>query len=418
MRIHTSFVLVIACLNQQAFAVTETAPARRGSAQEAAPPPLMHAQDVPSAIMPAAPSGTAAVVVPAPPALSARAWLLLDFHSGRVLAEGNADARAEPASLTKMMTIYTVAGLLKEGRIELTDLVPISARARGMIGSRMFVEGGSRVTLEDLMKGDIIQSGNDASVALAEYVGGSEEAFASLMNQNAARMAMTGTRFANSTGLPDAGHYSTARDLARLAVALIRDHPEVYSWFSIREFTHGNITQPNRNKLLWRDTSVDGIKTGYHEAAGYCLAASALREGMRLVAIVLGSEGEDARADAAQTLLNYGFRFYETRKLFTGGVPIRDTRVWKGEADTVALGVQRDLHVTYPRGLSRHLKTVIRLEGKVIAPVRAGDPQGRLEVTVDGQSVAERPVIALASIAAAGIVGRAVDAVRLWFERL
>ncbi len=413
MKIRASFVLLIACLAQHAFAVTDTAAARSGSAQEAAPPPTMHAQD-----MPPASSATAAVVVPAPPALKARAWLLLDFHSGRVLAESNIDARAEPASLTKMMTIYTVAELLKERRIKLTDLVPVSARARGMIGSRMFVEGGSRVTLEELMKGDIIQSGNDASVALAEYVGGSEKVFASLMNQNAARIGMTGTSFANSTGLPDASHYSTAHDLARLAVALIRDHPDIYPWFSIKQFTHGNITQPNRNKLLWRDASVDGIKTGYHETAGYCLAASALRDGMRLVAIVLGTDSEDARADAAQTLLNYGFQFFETRKLFTGGVPIKDTRVWKGEVDSLSLGVQQDLHVTYPRGLSRHLKTVIRLEGKLIAPIRAGNPQGRLDVIVDGQSVAERPVIALESIAAAGIVGRTVDTVRLWFERL
>ncbi|MGQ0657304.1 MAG: serine hydrolase [Chromatiales bacterium] len=417
MKKHHALFLLAAWPALPVFAVSDT-DLRTAGSDMATPPAAASTPlaDAPAAIVPPEPGAAPTVIVPAPPALKARAWMLVDFHSGRVLAESNADARTEPASLTKMMTIYSVATLLKEGRVKLTDLVPISPKARSMIGSRMFVEGGSRVTLEELMKGDIIQSGNDASVALAEYVGGAEGAFASMMNQNAVRLRMAGTHFTNSTGLPDLNHYTTARDLARLAVALIRDHPDIYQWFSIKEFTHGNITQPNRNKLLWRDPSVDGIKTGYHEAAGYCLAASALRDGMRLIAIVLGTESEAARADAAQALLNYGFQFHETRKLFTAAQPIKNTRVWKGEGDSVALGVQEDLYVTYPRGLARHLKSVIQLDGKLIAPIQVGDVHGQLQVSLDGGVIAEQPVVALQTVAAGGLVGRTVDTVRLWFE--
>lgn len=366
--------------------------------------------------VPPLPQAAPVTIVPAPPALAAKAWILVDFDSGTVLAEGNADARVEPASITKIMTIYTISQLLKAGRIKLTDQVPISAKARSMTGSRMFVEQGAKVTLEDLMKGDIIQSGNDASVALAEYAAGSEEVFASLMNRNAASLGMTATHFVNSTGLPDPGHYTTARDLSRAAVALIRDHPDVYRWFSIKEFTYHGITQPNRNKLLWRDPTIDGIKTGYHEAAGYCLAASALRDNMRLIAIVLGTDSENSRADAAAALLNYGFQFYETRRVFTANQPIKSVRVWKGDAAEVPLGLQRDLYVTVGRGQIPRLQSAMQFTSKLIAPIAGGQDVGQLRVTLDGKVIAQRPVVALKTVGEAGLWGRTVDGVKLMFE--
>jgi D-alanyl-D-alanine carboxypeptidase (penicillin-binding protein 5/6) len=285
-----------------------------------------------------------------------------------------------------------------------------------MTGSRMFVEAGTNISLEELMKGDIIQSGNDASVALAEYVAGSEEVFASIMNQNAARLGMSGTHYVNSTGLPDPNHYTTARDLARLAEALIREHGDIYRWFSIKEFTHHGITQPNRNKLLWRDPTVDGIKTGYTETAGYCLAASALRDDMRLIAVVMGTESENARADAAHALLSYGYQFYETRKLFSAGQPIKNSRVWKGEQESMPLGVAADLYVTVPRGKVQHLQSAIQFGARLIAPIRAGQQLGELSVTLDGQTIAQRPVTALQPVAAAGLLGRTVDSIKLMFE--
>jgi D-alanyl-D-alanine carboxypeptidase (penicillin-binding protein 5/6) len=358
-----------------------------------------------------------APIVPAPPALNARAWVLIDFDSGAVLAENNADMRVEPASITKVMTIYSLGQLLKSGRVKLTDNVPISARARSMTGSRMFVEAGANITLEELMKGDIIQSGNDASVALAEYVAGSEDSFASLMNQNAATLGMTGTHFVNSTGLPDPNHYTTARDLARLSIALIRDHPDIYRWFSVREFTHGGITQPNRNKLLWRDSSVDGIKTGFHEAAGYCLAASAKRGDMRLVAIVLGTDSETARADAAQSLLNYGFQFYETHKIFTGGKVIKSSRVWKGDVDEAQIGLAEDLVVTVPRGDLQRLQSAITFDGRLVAPLVDRQPVGKLQVTLDQKVIAERPAIVLQPINPGGMIHRTVDSLKLWWQQ-
>jgi D-alanyl-D-alanine carboxypeptidase (penicillin-binding protein 5/6) len=403
----TLLLALFLALTRPVSAVENTSSAATPAATPSpAPPPS------PVAVPPAAP----AILIPAPPALAAKAWILVDFDSGAVLAEGNADARVEPASITKIMTIYSVSQLLKAGRIKLTDSVPISAKARGMTGSRMFVEQGADVTLEQLMKGDIIQSGNDASVALAEYTAGSEEVFASLMNQNAASLGMTATHFVNSTGLPDPNHYTTARDLSRLAVALIRDHPDVYRWFSIKEFTHHGITQPNRNKLLWRDSTVDGIKTGYHEAAGYCLAASALRDGMRLIAIVLGTDGENSRADAAAALLNYGFQFYETRRIFGANQAIKSARVWKGDAEEVSLGLQQDLYVTVARGQIPRLQSAIQFNSRLIAPIAGGQDVGRLSVTLDGKAIAQRPVVALKAVGEGGLWGRTVDGVKLMFE--
>lgn len=407
----TLLLALFLALTRPVSAVENTSTAASPAATPSPAPPTPPGGS-PVAVPPAAP----AILIPAPPALAAKAWILVDFDSGAVLAEGNADARVEPASITKIMTIYSVSQLLKSGRIKLTDSVPISAKARGMTGSRMFVEQGADVTLEELMKGDIIQSGNDASVALAEYTAGSEEVFASLMNQNAASLGMTATHFVNSTGLPDPNHYTTARDLSRLAVALIRDHPDVYRWFSIKEFTHHGITQPNRNKLLWRDSTVDGIKTGYHEAAGYCLAASALRDGMRLIAIVLGTDGESSRADAAAALLNYGFQFYETRRIFGANQAIKSARVWKGDAEEVPLGLRQDLYVTVARGQIPRLQSAIQFNSRLIAPIAGGQDVGRLSVTLDGKAIAQRPVVALKAVGEGGLWGRTVDGVKLMFE--
>ena len=315
-----------------------------------------------------------------------------------------------------MMTIYTVAQALKEGHVHLTDQVPISEKAWKTGGSRMFVEVGKKVELEQLMKGDMIDSGNDASVALAEYVSGSEDVFAQLMNQNAARLGMTGTHFVNSTGLPVPDHYTTARDLGRLAIALIRDFPDVYKWFSIKEFTFNGITQHNRNKLLWEDSSVDGIKTGFHDAAGYCLVASGLRDGMRLIAVVMGSESAKTRVEAARALLNYGFRFYETDKLYSANQVIKNERVWKGAADSVPLGTTRDIYLTLPRGQGKNLKAAVKVDGNLIAPLKKGERRGTLEISLDNKHLLSQPLVLLQDVAAGGIVDRAVDSVKLMLK--
>ncbi|MEW8156302.1 MAG: D-alanyl-D-alanine carboxypeptidase family protein, partial [Candidatus Thiodiazotropha endolucinida] len=291
----------------------------------------------------------AAVPTPAPPDVAASGYLLVDFHSGKVLAEKGAGNRLEPASLTKIMTAYAVFRELKQGNINLEDNVLISEKAWRTPGSRMFIEVGKKVKVIDLVKGMIIQSGNDACVALAEHIAGSEATFAELMNNIARELGMTNTHFTNSTGLPDDDHYTTPADIAKVAAATIRDFPEYYLWYSDRSFVFNDITQHNRNKLLWRDNSVDGIKTGHTEAAGYCLVASAQRESMRLISVVMGTKGEEARAQASQSLLNYGFRFYETHQLYTAGEVLNRARIWKGDKEKLPLGLSQDLNVTIPR---------------------------------------------------------------------
>ncbi|MCG8379757.1 MAG: D-alanyl-D-alanine carboxypeptidase, partial [Proteobacteria bacterium] len=275
------------------------------------------------------------MIIPAPPKIKASSYLVMDFHSGKLLIEENIDQKLPPASLTKIMTVYVVANELKNGNISLEDEVLISEKAWRTEGSRMFIEVGKKVRLNDLLHGVIIQSGNDASVALAEYVSGAEDVFADLMNKHAERLGMKNTNFVNSTGLPHADHYTTARDLAILAQAYIRDYPDVYKMNSIREFTYNKIKQHNRNKLLWRDRSVDGIKTGHTEAAGYCLVASAERDEMRLISVVMGTDGVNARAKASQALLNYSYRFYETHKLYSSGDLITSVKIWKADNEKI-----------------------------------------------------------------------------------
>ncbi len=361
-------------------------------------------------------STLAQAAVPTPPKVAARAYILQDFDSGRIIAEKNANQPVEPASLTKIMAGYVIDKELAAGNISLNDQVRISKKAWKMPGSRMFVEVDTFVSVEDLIRGIIIQSGNDATVAMAEYVAGSEDAFVSLMNGYARELGMTGTHFVNATGLPHKDHYTTARDLAILSRALIREFPEMYRLYAEKEFTYNGIRQYNRNKLLWQDKYVDGIKTGHTESAGYCLAASAKRDGMRLIAIVLGTKSENARASEAQKLLTYGFRFFETHKLYRAGETLTQARVWKGERESVPLGLAEDLFITIPRGSYDKLKATMRVAKKIIAPVQAGQRFGSVDIALTGENVAQRDLVALDSVGEGGFFGSLVDEVQLMFE--
>ncbi|MGE0082103.1 MAG: D-alanyl-D-alanine carboxypeptidase family protein [Thiohalomonadaceae bacterium] len=355
-------------------------------------------------------------LVPGAPAVAARGYVLQDFHSGYVLAEKNADERLEPASLTKLMTAYVVFHDLRSGKVQLGDRVRISRKAWRTPGSRMFVEVDTEVRVEDLLKGMIIQSGNDASVALAEYIAGSEEAFALMMNEYARKLGMLSSRFANATGLPDPDHYSSARDLALLTRALIREFPEYYRWYSEKSYTYNNIQQYNRNRLLWWDDTVDGVKTGHTDAAGYCLVSSAQRGDMRLIAVVLGTDSEEARAQESSKLLNYGYRFFETRLLYTAAQPIKTMRVWKGEKDAVPLGVAEELYVTLPRGQYENLKASLTVERVIEAPAGKGERFGTVNLRMGDQVIAERPLVALQDVREGNLWRKMVDGLMLMFE--
>lgn len=354
--------------------------------------------------------------VPKPPAIGAEAYLLQDFHSGQVLAEKNIDERMEPASITKIMTAYAVFKEIQGGQLALDDMVRVSEKAWRTQGSRMFIEVGKQVSVEDLLQGLIVQSGNDASVALAEHVAGSEDAFAGLMNRYARELGMTGTNFVNSYGWPHEQHYTTARDIAILARHLIEEFPEYYHWYAQRQFTFNGITQHNRNRLLWRDASVDGLKTGHTDSAGYCLVTSAHREGMRLITVVLGTRSEEARAVASQSLLNYGFRFFETHKLYEAGNELTQARVWKGAMEQAPLGLGEDLFVTIPRGQYDRLDASMTLDSRILAPVQNGQTLGNVHVRLGEHLVAERPLLALAGVEEGSIWQRLVDEARLYFD--
>jgi len=340
----------------------------------------------------------AASSVPVAPKLAAKGYVLQDFNSGQIIAENKGDQRMEPASLTKMMSTYVISHELKAGNITMQDKVTISKKAWRMPGSRMFIEVGKQVDVESLLKGIIIQSGNDATVAMAEYVAGSEDAFASLMNNYAQQLGMTGTHFVNSTGLPDPEHYTTPRDMATLGSALIRDFPDHYKMYAVKKFTFNNITQYNRNKLLWRDKHVDGIKTGHTESAGFCLVASGIRDDMRLVSVVLGTKSEAARVQESQKLLSYGFRFFRSHKLYDANTEISSTEIWKGVEDNVSLGLLKDLHITIPRGQYKQLKPSISFESIIEAPVTKHQTLGNLKVTLNDKVIAERALVALHEI--------------------
>ena len=354
--------------------------------------------------------------VPAPPIIGATSYLMIDSKSGQELAALKPDTPVPPASLTKLMTTYVVFHAIADGRISLDDEVTVSEKAWRMQGSRMFIEVGNRIQVRDLLLGVIVQSGNDASVALAEYVAGSESVFAEMMNQFAQQLGMTSTHFVNATGWPDDNHYSTARDLAILARALIEEFPEHYKWHAIKEFKWGDITQPNRNRLLWRDDSVDGLKTGHTEAAGYCLVASAERDGMRVISVVLGTGSDKARIDGSQALINYGFRFFETRLLYEAGEEITQARVWKSANEFSPLGVMEDLYITVPRGTYDSLESVLNMPAVIEAPVATGQPLGEIKVSLNGEPVLQEQLRALSDNPSGSFWQRTVDTVMLWLE--
>ncbi|MCP5406073.1 MAG: D-alanyl-D-alanine carboxypeptidase [Chromatiaceae bacterium] len=358
----------------------------------------------------------AAVPIPAPPSVAASGHLLIDFDSGRILSEHNSEQRLEPASLTKIMTAYVVLRELKAGNIQLSDKVLISKKAWQTPGSRMFIEVDKEVSVEQLLKGMIIQSGNDASVALAEHIAGSEETFANLMNNHAHRLGMLNSHFVNSTGLPDENHYTTPRDIVKVSEATIREFPEYYPWYAQLEYEFNGIKQHNRNQLLWRDKSVDGVKTGHTEAAGYCLVASAQRESMRLTSVVMGTSSEDARAKESLSLLNYGFRFFETHRLYDGGATLSRTRVWKGGKESLELGLEKALYVTIPRNQYANLKATLNIDAQRTAPIIKGQALGSVEVALGDETISSVPLIALEQIDEGGIFQILKDTILLWFE--
>ncbi len=355
--------------------------------------------------------------LPVPPTLAARSWLLLEMGSGQVLTAERPDERIEPASLTKLMTAYLTFAALRQKTIALDTPVTVSQRAWKTGGSKMFIRVETQVPVEDLIKGMIVQSGNDACVALAEAIAGSEENFAQLMNREAKRLGMTSSNFTNSTGLPDPQLYTTARDLAALASALIRDFPEEYrKYYSMKEFRYNNITQPNRNRLLWIDSTVDGVKTGHTDAAGYCLISSSLRDKRRLLSVVLGAKSSSMRASESLKLLNWGFQSYDSVTLFAKDSPVATLRVWKGTQPNVKAGFGNDFSIAVPRGYADKVKSEFTPQPRLMAPIEAGQKLGSLKVTIDGKVYGEYPVAALETVPLAGIFGRSVDAVRLWFN--
>lgn len=352
-----------------------------------------------------------------PPAINAKSWLLLDYSTNQLLAANSPDERVEPASLTKLMTAYVVFSALKQKSLTLTQALPVSERAFKASGSRMFIEPKKPVTVDELLRGMIVQSGNDASVALAEAVAGAEETFAQLMNREAKRMGLNGTSFANATGMPDPRHYSTARDLATLATSLIRDFPEQYEhYYSLKEYTYNKITQPNRNRLLWVDPNVDGVKTGHTEAAGYCLIASAKRGSRRLLSVVLGTSSDAQRAQESQKLLNFGFQAYDSVRVAEKGKPLSGVRIWKGEKNEVGAGFLEDFVISLPKGQSERLKLNFVSQQPLLAPISQGQRVGTLRLVVDDKPLGEYPVVAVENVAVAGVFGRAWDTVRLWLQ--
>jgi D-alanyl-D-alanine carboxypeptidase (penicillin-binding protein 5/6) len=359
----------------------------------------------------------AQAAAPQPPPIVGRSWMLGDLSSGQILVAQKAEERVEPASLTKLMTAYVVFQALREKKLTLEQQVNVSERAWRALGSRMFIQPRKAVTVDELIRGMVVQSGNDACIALAEAVAGVEEVFVQVMNREAARLGMKGTKFMNSTGLPDPQHYTTAQDLYLLSAALIRDFPKEYAqYYSQKEFRYNNITQPNRNRLLWLDPSVDGVKTGHTEAAGYCLIASSSRGGRRLVSVLLGSNSESTRAQESQKLLNWGFQFFDSVKLHPANQSVKAIEVWKGSGGEVKAGFRDDIIVTVPKGEADKLKAELLTQQPLVAPVAQGQRVGTLRVSHDGKPLGEYPLVALEGIAVAGMLGRAWDTLRLWLK--
>lgn len=353
-----------------------------------------------------------------PPALAAKAWVLVDHATGQTLADKDADARIEPASLTKLMTAYLTFAALKAGTLTPDQVVPVSEKAWRMEGSRMFIEPNKPVTVDELIRGVIVQSGNDACVALAETIAGSEEAFAALMNREAQRLGMTNTHFTNSTGLPDPQLYTTARDLSILASAIVRDFPEHYSLYSMKEYTYNNIKQPNRNRLLYMDATVDGMKTGHTSTAGYCLVSTAQRGTRRLISVVLGAASDTVRAQESLKLLNFGFQFYDTVKLYSADESLSQFRVWKGKENEVAVGFTRDFVMSLPKEAAQKVQVTLESRQPLVAPLEKGQEVGTLKLSVDGKAIGDYPVVALKDVPVAGFFGRLWDAIVMFFKSL
>jgi D-alanyl-D-alanine carboxypeptidase (penicillin-binding protein 5/6) len=380
---------LLACLTVAAFTTAQCL------AQSAAPP--------------------SALTIPTAPQVDARAYIVIDYRTDKILAAKEATARMEPASLTKLMTAYIVFQELAAGKLKLDEQVTVSEHAWRSEGSRTFIELGKPVSVQDLILGMIVQSGNDATIALAERIAGTEETFAQLMNANAKRLGMVNSHFENSSGLPSPQHYTTARDLSLLATAIIRDYPQDYKWFSVREFEHNGIKQQNRNGLLEKDPTVDGLKTGHTDSAGFCLVTSALRDGMRLVSVVMGSTSMKARENASASLLGYGFTFYDTKLAVKGGTVLASARVWKGQKDSADLGIKDDLYVTVPRGEADGIKTSTDVQPRIIAPVTLDQTFGSVHVFVGNQTLATLPLHPLKEVPAGGWWRRLIDTIRLWF---
>jgi serine-type D-Ala-D-Ala carboxypeptidase (penicillin-binding protein 5/6) len=367
------------------------------------------------AASPAPTAPPAATAIPTPPQVDARAYIVIDYRTDKILAAKDAVARMEPASLTKLMTAYIVFQELAAGKLKLDEQVMVSEHAWRSEGSRTFIELGKPVSVQDLILGMIVQSGNDATIALAERIAGTEETFAQLMNSNAKRLGMVGSHFEDSSGLPSPQHYTTARDLSLLASAIIREYPQYYKWFSVREFEHNGIKQQNRNGLLEKDPTVDGLKTGHTDSAGFCLVTSSLRDGMRLVSVVMGSTSIKARENASAALLNYGFTFYDTKLAVKGGAVLASAHVWKAQSPTVDLGIKDDLYITLPRGEADSIKTAADVPPRLIAPLALDANLGTLRVFAGNQTLATLPLHPLKEVAAGGWWRRLIDTIRLWF---
>ncbi|WP_455222694.1 D-alanyl-D-alanine carboxypeptidase family protein [Kaarinaea lacus] len=354
--------------------------------------------------------------IPDPPNINAVGYILLDMNSGQVIAKNNANERMEPASLTKMMTSYLVAKAIEAGKVSLTDEVTVSKKAWKMQGSRMFIEVGSKIPLEELLIGMIVQSGNDATIALVEHIAGDEESFVKSMNETAQQLGLYDTHFMNATGLPHEEHYSTPRDMAMLGMALIRDFPSHYQYYSRKEYTYNKIKQFNRNQLLWKDDSVDGIKTGHTESAGFCLVASAKRGSMRLVSTVLGTNSKAARTTETQKLLTYGFRFFETHKLYSASDQLTDVKIWKGDSESLPLGIAEDLYITIPRGQYDKLDASMSINATIVAPVANGAALGSVNIMLGSQLLAKRDLISLSTVGEGSFWHNLIDSVKLWWN--
>ena len=360
----------------------------------------------------------AAPIIPPPPSIAASSYLLIDAKSKKVLVEKNSTQRLPPASLTKIMTAYIVEEEIKSGRLKMDEAAPISVKAWRTGGSKMFIREGTEVAVTDLLKGVIIQSGNDASVALAEHIAGSEDAFADMMNQQAVALGLTNTNFLNATGLPDEEHYSTAEDLAQLTIALIQNHPEQYQLYAQRSYKFNNIDQPNRNKLLWRDRSVDGVKTGYTSAAGYCLVASAERNGVRLVSVVMGTDSDEARMRESQKLLSYGFRNFDTQTLYQEGINLQQLDIYFGQSEKIDLGVGEDITVTFPRGYYDDIQVEMVLPEYLEAPIAVATQVGEIRLTLDDELLYSAPLQTLQAVEESNFFSRLGDSIYLFYASI